>query len=92
MVCSREKDGKTAISNSSPFAQSLSLCVCVCFSLDPAVEVTSEQGDVLHGQLSANDEGTWANKHSDTYTQSHIYIWPESYLYAMHTNTLYLGL
>lgn len=49
--------GKTAISNSIPFAQSFSLSA-LCFSLHPAVEVTSEQGDVLHGQLSANDEGT----------------------------------
>lgn len=28
-------------------------------SLCSAVEVTSGPGDVLHGKLSANDEGTW---------------------------------
>lgn len=29
------------------------------YSLCSAVEVTSGPGDVLHGKLSANDEGRW---------------------------------
>lgn len=51
----------------SLFAQSLTLSsscsVFISFfpSLYSAVEVTSVPGDVLHGKLSANDEGMWAS-------------------------------
>lgn len=31
----------------------------VFYSLHSAVEVTPGPGDVLHGKLSANDEGRW---------------------------------
>lgn len=56
----REGKKVVVVGGSLQFAITVSEAPAVSCSLYSAVEVTSVPSDVLHGKLSANDEGMWA--------------------------------